>query len=207
MHRLAAILLPLLLAFATPLHALDAPSQPQPKTETAIFAAGCFWCVESDFDTVPGVLETVSGYTGGHFDHPTYNDVSHGDTGHVEAVKVTFDPSKVSYQTLLDFYWHHVDATDGLGQFCDRGSSYKPVIFVKDDAQRSLAEASRKSLVESNVLGRPIAVEIAGAQAFWPAEDEHQNYYKKNPIRYGYYRLGCGRDARLRQLWGSAATH
>lgn len=172
----------------------------------AIFAAGCFWCVEADFDKVAGVLDTTSGYTGGRTDNPSYDDVATETTGHVEAVRVTYDPAKVSYKELLDYYWRHTDITDGRGQFCDRGSSYAPVIFVADDEQRALAETGKRELEESKRFAR-VAVRIAPVFRFWPAEAEHQNYYKKNPIRYRYYRTGCGRDARLRQVWGSDYTN
>lgn len=188
--------------------AADAP-QPQPSATSkavAIFASGCFWCVEADFDKVEGVLDTTSGYTGGKVDNPSYYDVAGETTGHVEAVRVTYDPAKVSYKELLDYYWRHTDVTDGGGQFCDRGASYAPVIFVSDDEQRALAEAGKRDLEASKRFAR-IAVRIAPAFRFWPAEAEHQNYYKKNPLRYRYYRAGCGRDARIRQVWGSDYTN
>lgn len=175
-------------------------------SSVAIFAAGCFWCVENDFDKVPGVLDTTSGYAGGKYANPTYDAVATGATGHVEAVKVTFDPAKVTYKQLLDYYWHHVDLTDGRGQFCDRGPAYHPVIFVSDDEQKLLAETSKKELEQSKRFPR-IAVDIKPVFRFWPAEAEHQNFYKKNPYRYRFYRAGCGRDARLTQLWGSEYTH
>lgn len=179
---------------------------PAGASAVAIFAAGCFWCVEADFDKVAGVLDTTSGYIGGRTDNPSYDDVATETTGHVEAVRVTYDPAKVSYKELLDFYWHHTDVTDGRGQFCDRGTAYAPVIFVADDKQRALAEAGKRELEDSKRFSR-VAVRIAPAFRFWPAEAEHQNYYKKNPIRYRYYRAGCGRDARLRQVWGSEYTN
>jgi peptide-methionine (S)-S-oxide reductase len=173
----------------------------------AIFAGGCFWCVERDFDAVMGVLDTTSGYAGGSLPNPSYDDVATGITGHVEAVRVTYDPSKVTYKDLLDFYWRHIDPTDGRGQFCDRGSAYKPVIFVSGEDQRREAEASKKELDVSGILKRPVAVEIKDARKFWDAEDEHQDYYKKNPFRYRYYRHGCGRDRRIAQIWGAAPGH
>lgn len=182
-------------------------STERPATAVAIFAAGCFWCVERDFDSVPGVLETTSGYTGGKYANPTYDDVAMGLTGHVEAVRVTFDPEKVSYRQLLDFYWRHVDPTDARGQFCDRGPAYRPAIFVSSDEQQMQAEASKKDLADSKRFARPIAVEIKPAFRFWKAEEEHQDFYKKNPYRYRFYRAGCGRDARLTQLWGGDAGH
>lgn len=177
-----------------------------PAAATAIFAAGCFWCVEADFDKVPGVISTTSGYTGGKYANPTYDDVAVGVTGHVEAVRITFDPARISYQQLLDYYWHHVDPTDARGQFCDRGGAYQPVIFVSDDAQKAEAEASKKQLEDSKRFKR-VAVEIKPAFRFWPAEAEHQDFYKKNPYRYRFYRLGCGRDAHLARLWGSEYAH
>lgn len=185
----------------------DAPATAPAKSATAIFAAGCFWCVESDFDKVDGVLETTSGYTGGKTANPTYTQVGSGESGHAEALKVTYDPSKVTYQKLLDYYWRHVDLVDGGGQFCDRGSQYRPVIFTNSDEQQSLAEASKAALEKSGRFKQPIAVQIVAAGPFTPAEDYHQDYYRKNPIRYKFYRSGCGRDARLEQLWGAEYTH
>ena len=173
-----------------------------PQMAHAVFAAGCFWCVESDFDRVPGVIETTSGYTGGKLDNPTYEN----HTGHVEAVQVTYDPAKVTYKQLLDYYWHHVDLMDGEGQFCDRGPSYRPAIFVGNDADAALAKASKSELERSGRF-RQIAVQIEAAGKFFPAEDYHQDYYTKNPLRYRYYRAGCGRDARLEQIWGADYQH
>lgn len=212
MKRLQAAALILLFALGAPVAAVTEDAAPatapaKANDEIAVFAAGCFWCVESDFDKVEGVLETTSGYIGGELRNPTYDDVATGITGHVEAVRVRFDPSVVSYQQLLDHYWLHVDPTDGRGQFCDRGSAYRPAIFVYGAEQTRLAQASKKTLAESGKLSRPIAVQIMPATLFWPAETEHQDYYKKNPIRYRLYRTGCGRDARLSQVWGSAYAH
>lgn len=171
----------------------------------ATFASGCFWCVEKDFEPVPGVVEVVSGYTGGSTSNPTYEEIGTQMTGHYEAIRVRFDPKKVSYAALLDHYWHTVDFTDGRGQFCDRGPSYRPAIFVHDDAQKTAAEASKADLArEKNVK---VAVEILPAAIFTPAEDYHQDYYKKNPMRYKLYRSGCGRDARLQQLWPERTSH
>lgn len=173
----------------------------------ATFAAGCFWCVESDFDKVEGVVETISGYTGGHTKNPSYYDVGSGQTGHTEAVEIRYDPKKVSYEQLLDYYWRHVDLLDGRGQFCDRGSQYRPEIFTHTPEQTELAKASKAKLEASGRFGSEIAVKITPATEFTAAEDYHQDYYKKNPLKYLYYRLGCGRDARIQQLWGSEATH
>lgn len=212
MNRFAALFLILLALASVPIAPRAATAeQPQrtaaqPADGVAIFAAGCFWCVEADFDKVPGVLSTTSGYTGGKYANPTYDDVASGLTGHVEAVRVTYDPSKVSYKKLLDYYWHHVDLTDGRGQFCDRGPPYHPAIFVSDDEQKAQAEASKKDIEDSKRFAR-VAVEIRPAFRFWPAEPEHQDFYKKNPYRYKFYRYGCGRDARLTQLWGGEYTH
>ncbi len=174
---------------------------------TATFASGCFWCTESDFDKVEGVVETISGYTGGKTKNPTYQEVGGGGTGHAEALQVKFDPAKVSYQKLLDYYWRHVDLLDGTGQFCDRGDQYRPAIFTHDEEQKRLAEASKVALEKSGRFDKPIAVQIVPASTFTPAEDYHQDYHNKNSLKYRYYRYGCGRDARLKQLWGDEAGH
>ncbi|MGN6465858.1 MAG: peptide-methionine (S)-S-oxide reductase MsrA [Rhizobiaceae bacterium] len=173
------------------------------ETQTAIFAGGCFWCVESDFDHVPGVISTTSGYTGGHLKNPTYQDVVTETTGHRESEKIEFDGSKTSYAKLLDVYFHATDPTDGGGQFCDRGESYTPAIFYLNDEQKKEAEAAKASAAKE--LGQPIATKILPASTFYPAEDYHQDYYRKNPLHYKYYRYGCGRDARVQQLWGKEA--
>ena len=173
--------------------------------QVAIFAGGCFWCVESDFDSVPGVLETISGYTGGTLDNPTYKQVTAGGTGHSEAVRITFDPNKVTYERLLHIFWRSVDPTDNGGQFCDRGDSYKTAIFATDDIQLRLAKASKKMLQDPKVLDNPIVTPIRAASKFYPAEDYHQDYYIKNPLRYKFYRFRCGRDNRIRDLWGEEA--
>jgi peptide-methionine (S)-S-oxide reductase len=170
---------------------------------TATFAGGCFWCVESDFDAIPGVKETVSGYTGGELDNPTYKQVSAGGTGHREAVEITYDPAVVTYEELLTAFWHSVDPTDDGGQFCDRGKSYETAIFVHDEDQRAAAEASKRAAEEE--LGREVVTPIETAGAFFPAEDYHQGYYEKNPLRYKYYRWSCGRDQRIEQVWGDGA--
>ena len=170
-------------------------------TKSAVFAGGCFWCVESDFEKVPGVVEVVSGYTGGTSATPTYETAS--AEGHLEAVKVTFDPAKVSYPQLLDFYWRHVDVLDGGGQFCDRGNAYRPAIFADGPEQKQAAEASKAALDASKRFSKPIAVTIEVSGAFTPAEEYHQDYYKKNPIKYKFYRYNCGRDARIEALWGN----
>lgn len=178
-----------------------------PGIDEAIFAAGCFWCVEKDFDEVPGVVETISGYTGGRTANPSYEAVARGRTGHVEAVLVRFDPKRVSYQELLDYYWRHTDVTDGYGQFCDRGSAYRPVIFTRGEEQAQLAQAGKAALEATGRFREKIAVSIRPAGPFTPAETEHQDYSRKNPIRYRYYRTGCGRDARIKALWRVTDRH
>jgi len=168
----------------------------------ATFAGGCFWCMEPPFDKLAGVVSTTSGYTGGQVKNPSYEQVSAGGTGHAESVRVVYDPAKVSYQKLLDVFWHNVDPLDAAGQFCDKGHQYRTAIFYHDDEQRRLAEASKAALEASGRLRQPIVTEIVPAATFYPAEDYHQDYYQKNPIRYRFYRYGCGRDKRLEQLWG-----
>ena len=174
------------------------------QLEKAIFAGGCFWCVESDFDKVPGVVATISGYTGGKTENPTYKQVSSGGTGHYEAVEITYDPAKVSYEALLTAFWHSVDPTDGGGQFCDRGESYQTAVFVANEKQRGSAEASRNAVQKK--LKQPIVSPILAATPFYAAEDYHQNYYEKNPIRYRYYRWVCGRNKKVEEVWGEHAT-
>lgn len=174
-------------------------------TSLATFAGGCFWCVESDFDKVPGVISTTSGYIGGTVPNPTYQQVSAKGTGHAEAVQIVFDPAKVSYAQLLEKYWHSIDPTTKDRQFCDSGSPYRTAIFAHDDAQLAAARASLAALEKSKPFPQPIVTQIERAGTFYPAEDYHQDYYKKNPIRYQYYRASCGRDARLKELWGSKA--
>ena len=171
----------------------------------ATFAGGCFWCVESDFDAVPGVVETISGYTGGTVDNPTYKQVTAGGTGHREAVQIRYDPKQVSYERLLHVFWRSVDPTDDGGQFCDRGESYQTAIFVGSEEERLLAEASREALEQSEVLDAPVVTPIEMAGAFYPAENYHQDYYTKNPVRYRFYRFSCGRDSRVQQVWGNEA--
>ena len=173
----------------------------------ATFAGGCFWCMEGPFDRIPGVVSTTSGYTGGTVKNPSYEQVSMGITGHLESVEVLYDPSKVGYPQLLDVYWHNVDPTDAGGQFCDRGSQYRTAIFVHDDEQARLAQQSKKDLEASGKLKKPIVTQIVAAGEFYPAEEYHQDYYKKNAFRYNYYRINCGRDARLKELWGKAPAH
>lgn len=185
--------------------ALGLTAQAIAAEETAIFAGGCFWCVESDFDHVPGVLKTTSGYIGGETPNPTYKIVSAGSSGHLEAVEIVFDPDKVSYAKLLDIFWRSVDPTDDGGQFCDRGESYKTAIFATSDAQKSTAETSKAALDASGLLTDPVVTPIRTATKFYPAEDYHQNYAEINPIRYSFYRFNCGRDAKVEELWGDQA--
>lgn len=172
-------------------------------TERAIFAGGCFWCVEADFDKIPGVLSTTSGYTGGTVPNPTYKQVSANVTGHAEVVQVVFDPARVSYAQLLEKFWRTIDPTTADRQFCDVGSPYRPGLFTIGEAQAAAAKASLAVLEKSKPFSAPIVARIEVAGAFYAAEDYHQDYYLKNPVRYRYYRNGCGRDARLQQLWGS----
>ena len=176
-----------------------------PGLATATFAGGCFWCMEPPFDRVKGVVSTTSGYTGGTIANPTYDQVSAGKTGHTEAVRVVFDPKQVSYAQLLEVFWRNIDPTTADRQFCDRGSQYRSGVFYHDDVQRREAESSRAALQKSKLLAEPIVTEITPAGPFYAAEAYHQDYYKKNPIRYKFYRTNCGRDARLQQLWGDQA--
>jgi peptide-methionine (S)-S-oxide reductase len=178
----------------------------QGETATATFAGGCFWCMEPPFEALVGVVSVTAGYTGGHVPNPTYEQVSAGGTGHAESVQIVYDPSQVSYETLLDVFWHNVDPLAKDRQFCDVGHQYRTAIFVHGPEQRKLAEASRDALRASGPLqGRVIATEIVDAGPFYPAEEYHQDYYKKNPLRYRFYRATCGRDARLKEIWGDRA--
>ncbi|MDX8378617.1 MAG: peptide-methionine (S)-S-oxide reductase MsrA [Gallionella sp.] len=172
-----------------------------PKMATAIFAGGCFWCMESDFEKLDGVISVESGYTGGLLKNPIYQQVSQGGTGHVEAVRVVYDPLRVSYQKLLTYFWHHIDPTVKNRQFCDVGAQYRSAIFYQNAAEKTLAEASKLRLKKRYAH---LYTEVVAASVFYPAEDYHQDYYKKNPIRYEFYRYKCGRDARVKFLWGAA---
>jgi peptide-methionine (S)-S-oxide reductase len=179
------------------------PAQPAAGTAaaaTAIFAGGCFWCLEADFDKLPGVIATESGYTGGKTPNPSYQQVSAGGTGHTEAVRVRYDPAKVSYAQLVEYFWRHIDPTVKDRQFCDVGTQYRSGIYWQNEAERKIAEASRDALLKSGKL-KQVLTEITAASAFYPAEEYHQDYYIKNPIRYAYYRRGCGRDARVQEIW------
>ncbi len=177
----------------------------QGATEKATFAGGCFWCMEPPYDNLPGVLSTTSGYIGGRTANPTYREVSAGTTGHTEAVQVVYDPGKVSYEKLLEVFWVNIDPTVRDRQFCDGGSQYRTGIFYHSEAQRKAAQASKDALAKSKPFAAPIVITVEMAGTFYAAEDYHQDYYVKNPVRYKFYRNGCGRDARLRELWGDKA--
>jgi peptide-methionine (S)-S-oxide reductase len=173
----------------------------------ATFAGGCFWCMQPPFDALKGVISTTAGYTGGHTKNPTYEQVSAGGTGHAESVQIIYDPKVVSYAQLLDVFWHNVDPITADRQFCDEGNQYRSAIFYHDAEQKRLAEESKKALEQSGRFKQPIVTQNVPATEFYPAEDYHQGYYRKNPLRYKFYRYSCGRDARLKELWGEAAGH
>jgi len=215
---LRAVLFPFAIAAALALFSCDAadgapeaastPRQtPSGEVARATFAGGCFWCMEQPFDELPGVVATTSGYTGGQKLDPTYEEVSAGVTGHAEAVQVLYDPKKISYEKLLEVFWHNIDPTTGDRQFCDAGTQYRPAIFFHDETQKRLAEESKKTVERTKSFSQPIIVPIVPASRFYPAEDYHQDFYKKSPVRYKTYRFGCGRDARLKELWGKTASH
>lgn len=178
---------------------------PAAQLQKATFAGGCFWCMEHPFDELPGVASVTSGYTGGHKKNPTYEEVSGGGTGHAEAVQVLYDPSRIGYDQLLTRFWHNIDPTVKDRQFCDVGNQYRSAIFYHNEEQRRLAVQSKKALETSKPFKAPVVTEVVQAGEFYPAEEYHQHYYKKNPLRYSYYRLSCGRDKRLKELWGDAA--
>jgi len=208
LERLAALACALVLAAAAGAQG-PAPSgapSPKPGTAVATFAGGCFWCMEPPFDKLEGVISTTSGYMGGTKRFPTYEEVSNGTTGHTEVVQIVYDPAKVSYQRLLEVFWRNIDPTVKDRQFCDVGSQYRTEIFFHDEEQRRLADASKTALSKTKPFKEPIVTPITMATQFWPAEEYHQDYYKKNPVRYSYYRNGCGRDARLKQIWGAAGS-
>lgn len=168
----------------------------------AVFAGGCFWCMEKPFDQLPGVLATTSGYTGGDVENPSYYQVSAGTTGHLEAIQITYDPTQITYPELLEVFWQNIDPLDARGQFCDKGSQYRSAIFVQNEAERAAAEQSKQAMADKPSINGDIATEILPAQTFYGAEDYHQDYYLKHPVRYKVYRFGCGRDQRLAELWG-----
>jgi len=204
----ARLIAPWLLAACGSLSA-QAGTEAAPPLEAgqaeAVFAGGCFWCMEKPFDKLEGVLSTTSGYTGGKEEHPTYEDVGYHRTTHYEALRVVYDPTKVSYDRLLEVFWHNVDPTDPRGQFCDKGDQYRTAIFTSDAGEKKLAEKSKKAVAKE--LGENVVTEILPEAVFWVAEDYHQDFYTKNPGHYSRYRTGCGRDARLEQLWGDKAGH
>ncbi len=197
MKRMLALAAALAFAMAAP--ALAAAPQ------TAVFAGGCFWSMQHDMEHIPGVVSTEVGYTGGNLAHPTYEQVSSDTTGHLESIKVTFDPAKISYALLVQRYWHTIDPTDAGGAFCDRGASYHSAIFVNSPEQRRIAEASKAALEQGPMKGK-IVTPIRDAMTFWPAEDYHQHYSDKNPLAYAAYRTGCGKDGVLKRIWGPLAN-
>jgi peptide-methionine (S)-S-oxide reductase len=186
---------------------LAAPAALAPGLAQATFAGGCFWCMETAFEKLPGVRSVISGYTGGHKKNPTYEQVSSGRTGHAESVQITYDPRVIGYPRLLEIFWHNVDPLSRDGQFCDHGRQYRSAIFYHDAEQKRLAEESKRRIEASKRFGRPIVTEIVALDVFYPAEEYHQDFYKKDPVRYQTYRLGCGRDRRLAELWGKDAAH
>jgi peptide methionine sulfoxide reductase msrA/msrB len=184
-----------------------AAAPPPANLARATFAGGCFWCMEASLEKAPGVVSVVSGYAGGRVKNPSYEQVSEGSTGHAESVQVSYDPARLSYEQLVEVFWRNVDPTDGGGQFCDRGNQYRTAIFYDGEAQKLAAEASKRALAASGRLKKPIVTAIVPLEAFYPAEDYHQDFYKKSPLRYMTYRAGCGRDRRLSELWGKEAEH
>jgi peptide-methionine (S)-S-oxide reductase len=197
--RLSALLA--IVAAAAPVPAADTLAPLDGSRATAIFAGGCFWCIEADFEKLQGVIGVESGYTAGRTDKPTYEEVSSGRTGHVEAVRVNYDPQKVSYGQLVEYFWRHIDPTVKDRQFCDIGAQYRSGIYWQNEAERKVAEGSRDTLLKSGRF-KVIHTEVLPATTFWVAEEYHQDYYKKNPLRYRYYRASCGRDARVAEVWG-----
>ena len=201
----AALAVSAFVAFSSTAQTPAAKAAPPANTAKAILAGGCFWCVESDFDKVPGVISTTSGYIGGTVANPTYQQVAAKGTGHAEAVEIVYDPQKVTYERLVEYFWHTIDPTTKDRQFCDGGSPYRSAIFALDAEQLKIAQNSKAALEKSKPFKEPVVTEIVLATKFYPAEDYHQDYYLKNPVRYKYYRNGCGRDSRLKELWGDKA--
>ena len=199
-RRFAAIL-----TFCALLIPAHAQQKPPAGSQIATLAGGCFWCMEPPYDELPGVISTTSGYIGGHKKNPTYEEVTTGRTGHTEAVQVVYDPKKISYEKLLEVFWRNIDPTTPNAQFCDHGSQYRSGIFYHNEEQMRLAQSSREQVERTKRFREPIVTEITKASAFYPAEDYHQDYYQKNPLRYKFYRANCGRDQRLEQLWGKPA--
>ncbi|MCR4301360.1 MAG: peptide-methionine (S)-S-oxide reductase MsrA [Sulfuricaulis sp.] len=195
-----SLLVGLILGAALVATAAEPTAKAKRETATAVFAGGCFWCMEPPYDKLPGVVATISGYSGGQLSNPTYEQVSAGSTGHIEVIQVTYDPKRVSYEKLLEVFWRNVDPLDPGGQFCDRGSTYSTAIFYQNEEQKKLAEQSKAKIEKK--LGKSVVTATRPAATFYAAEDYHQDYYKKNPLRYKYYRYSCGRDHRLEELWG-----
>lgn len=195
MRRFIALLALAFAALATPAGAQT------PQTASVILAGGCFWCMEPPYDKTDGVISTISGYSGGKSVKPTYEQVSSGSTGHIEVVKIEYDPAKVSYEKLLEIFWQNIDPLDAGGQFCDKGSQYRSAIFFGNEKEKALAEASKQQI--AGKLGQAVVTDILPAAEFYPAEDYHQDYYMKNALKYKFYRYSCGRDARLETLWGA----
>ncbi len=172
-------------------------------TKTIVLAGGCFWCIESDYEKLNGIIRAVSGYSGGHIKNPTYKQVSAGNSGHIEVVEITYNPQIIDYTRILDYFWHHIDPTRDDGQFCDKGPQYRPAIFYKNETEKQAILKSAAAIEKNKPFKEPLKVEFIQASTFYPAEDYHQDYYKKSPLRYKYYRYACGRDARVEALWGA----
>ncbi len=187
------------------LQADQGPESLPRQTAIATFAGGCFWCMEPPFDKLDGVISTTSGYSGGRTRNPSYKQVSTGRTGHIEALQIVYDPERISYNELLHVFWRNIDPTTDKGQFCDKGNQYRPAIFYHDEEQHVAAEASKADIINTRTFSKMVKVEIRMADTFYMAEEYHQDYYKKNPIRYRYYRRACGRDKKLKELWGESS--
>jgi peptide-methionine (S)-S-oxide reductase len=205
--RSSCVFLAVFFAVIVAHNASSTTTAPVVALEKAVLAGGCFWCMEAPFDQFPGVVSVLPGYIGGKKKNPTYKEVSAGGTGHAEAVQIVYDPAKISYEKLLAVYWHNIDPTVSNRQFCDTGNQYRSAIFFNTEEQRRIALQSRAALEKNKPFKETVVTEITPAGEFYPAEEYHQHYYKKNPLRYKYYRNGCGRDQRLKELWGNAAGH
>lgn len=201
--HITVLICALAMPFIATAHTDEGADSATPGNEIATFAGGCFWCMEPPFDKLDGVISTTSGYTGGRVKDPSYKQVSAGGTGHAEAVQIVYDPDKITYDELLEVFWRNIDPTTPDRQFCDKGNQYRSAIYYRNESQRHAAEQSRKKLQQSKPFVAPIVTEITAATQFYPAEDYHQDYYKKNPLRYKFYRYSCGRDQRLEELWGT----
>lgn len=204
---LAFVLLAGVVFFGTMTMTAETPPAEKAQLAKATFAGGCFWCMEPPYEKLDGVVSVTSGYTGGQTKNPSYEEVSEGGTGHAEAVEIVYDPAKVTYAKLLEVFWHNIDPLTRNAQFCDHGSQYRTGIFYHDETQRRLTEESKRQLTESGRFSQPIVTEITAAGEFYPAEEYHQDYYEKNPVRYKFYRWNCGRDQRLAEVWGNDAPH